>query len=154
MPLLRLGRPLMPASAIPGGTRAQRRIAPNGSEIHQGYLLNIESFLRRLANWAIWTAARAPVRAASPPAAPNAPLGPRARSDAQLRCLRACHGRPRPGRPARAALMDVLVIVGGGEPPARIGDRARLVQRLEPSSAALDGLVGALRARIPRGVGV
>src|SRR5579871_3538069 len=64
MPLLRLGRPLMPASAIPGGTRAQRRIAPNGSEIHQGYLLNIESFLRRLANWAIWTAARAPVRAA------------------------------------------------------------------------------------------
>jgi len=49
--------------------------------------------------------------------------------------------------------MDVLVVVGGQRPPARVGDRARHVHRFGPDDQ-LSALVGALRARIPRRVGV
>jgi cystathionine beta-synthase len=49
--------------------------------------------------------------------------------------------------------MDVLVVVGGGPPPAHLEDRARLVHRFVEGDS-LDALVGVLRARIPRRVGV
>ncbi len=52
--------------------------------------------------------------------------------------------------------MDVLVVVGPDAPPARLEWRARLVQRLDAAGGepALESLLGALRARIPRLVGV
>jgi cystathionine beta-synthase len=49
--------------------------------------------------------------------------------------------------------MDVLVIVGDGAAPARLESRARLVTRLG-SDEPLVALLGSLRARIPRRVGV
>src|SRR5271170_8067528 len=49
--------------------------------------------------------------------------------------------------------MDVLVVVGDNPPPARLGDRARYIHRLE-AGESVETLVGALRARIPRMVGV
>ena len=49
--------------------------------------------------------------------------------------------------------MDVLVVVGDNPPPARLDDRARHVHRLE-AGESVETLVGALRARIPRMVGV
>jgi cystathionine beta-synthase len=49
--------------------------------------------------------------------------------------------------------MDVLVVVGAGQAPARLRDRARHVHRFE-GDESLASLVGALRARIPRRVGV
>ncbi|HLN17368.1 MAG TPA: cystathionine beta-synthase [Acidimicrobiales bacterium] len=49
--------------------------------------------------------------------------------------------------------MDVLVVVGGLPPPTRLEDRARHVHRLR-SDESLAELIGALRARIPRYVGV
>ena len=49
--------------------------------------------------------------------------------------------------------MDVLVVVGGQQPPTRVENRARHVHRLGPDES-LPQLVGALRARIPRRVGV
>ncbi|HXP32943.1 MAG TPA: cystathionine beta-synthase [Acidimicrobiales bacterium] len=49
--------------------------------------------------------------------------------------------------------MDVLVVVGSNQAPARLTDRARHVQHLDAGDAPPD-LIGALRARIPRRVGV
>src|ERR1700681_750123 len=49
--------------------------------------------------------------------------------------------------------MDVLVVVGHGSPPARLEDRARHIHRFAPGES-METLVGALRARIPRRVGV
>src|SRR5580698_6274182 len=49
--------------------------------------------------------------------------------------------------------MDVLVVVGDSPPPARLEDRARYVHHLE-AGESVETLVGALRARIPRMVGV
>jgi cystathionine beta-synthase len=49
--------------------------------------------------------------------------------------------------------MDVLVVVGGQVPPARIADRARTVHQVRPDESLAE-LVGTLRARIPRRVGV
>ena len=49
--------------------------------------------------------------------------------------------------------MDVLVVVGDDPPPSRLADRARHVQHLD-SGQSLETLVGALRARIPRMIGV
>jgi cystathionine beta-synthase len=49
--------------------------------------------------------------------------------------------------------MDVLVVVGGEPPPARLKDRARHVHPLAPDES-IEALVGSLRARIPRRVGV
>src|SRR5579863_883048 len=49
--------------------------------------------------------------------------------------------------------MDVLVVVGGDRPPARLEDRARLVRPFVAGDS-IDALVGVLRARIPRRVGV
>jgi cystathionine beta-synthase len=49
--------------------------------------------------------------------------------------------------------MDVLVVVGDSPPPARLDDRARHVLRLE-AGESVEAVVGALRARIPRRVGV
>jgi cystathionine beta-synthase len=52
--------------------------------------------------------------------------------------------------------MDVLVVVGPEAPPPRLEWRARLLQRLDHGGGeeALEALVGSLRARIPRLVGV
>src|ERR1035441_887153 len=49
--------------------------------------------------------------------------------------------------------MDVLVVVGSEPAPTRLEDRALHVHRFR-SDEALATLVGALRARIPRRVGV
>ncbi len=49
--------------------------------------------------------------------------------------------------------MDVLLVVGSDPPPARLDARARLVQHVDPA-APIDAMLGALRARIPRLVGV
>jgi hypothetical protein len=49
--------------------------------------------------------------------------------------------------------MDVLVVVGTEPTPARLEDRSRHVRRLA-SGESMESLVGALRARIPRRVGV
>ena len=49
--------------------------------------------------------------------------------------------------------MDVLIVVGEGTPPTRLEAKARHVQRTD-SGASLVPLVGGLRARIPRRVGV
>ncbi|HLX78330.1 MAG TPA: cystathionine beta-synthase [Acidimicrobiales bacterium] len=49
--------------------------------------------------------------------------------------------------------MDVLVVVGGDRPPPRLEDRARLVRSFVAGDS-VDALVGVLRARIPRRVGV
>ena len=49
--------------------------------------------------------------------------------------------------------MDVLVVVGGGEPPARLQNRARHVIRL-PQAPPPPEMVAELRSRIPRLVGV
>src|ERR1700726_3510230 len=49
--------------------------------------------------------------------------------------------------------MDVLVVVGSEPAPARLTDRALHVHRVE-ADEPLATLVGALRARIPRRVGV
>jgi len=49
--------------------------------------------------------------------------------------------------------MDVLVVVGDEPPPPRLADRARHVLPLEPGQS-VETLVGSLRARIPRRVGV
>jgi cystathionine beta-synthase len=49
--------------------------------------------------------------------------------------------------------MDVLVVVGNDRPPPWLEDRARIVQRFAPGDS-LDALIGVLRARIPRRVGV
>ncbi|HXN62852.1 MAG TPA: pyridoxal-phosphate dependent enzyme, partial [Acidimicrobiales bacterium] len=49
--------------------------------------------------------------------------------------------------------MDLLVVVGGAPPPARLEDRSRHVHRLE-TGESLESLVGSLRARIPRRIGV
>jgi len=49
--------------------------------------------------------------------------------------------------------MDVLVVVGDGAPPGRLVAKARLVERT-PGGAASEALLGDLRARIPRRVGV
>ncbi|MGA8296311.1 MAG: cystathionine beta-synthase [Acidimicrobiales bacterium] len=49
--------------------------------------------------------------------------------------------------------MDVLVVVGTDRPPSRLEDRARLVRRFVDGDS-LDALIGVLRARIPRRVGV
>src|SRR5580658_1688030 len=49
--------------------------------------------------------------------------------------------------------MDLLVVVGGAPPPARLQDRSRHLHRLE-TDESVEALVGSLRARIPRRVGV
>jgi cystathionine beta-synthase len=49
--------------------------------------------------------------------------------------------------------MDVLVVVGDGPPPPRLATRARHV-RLQPAGEPLTGLLGDLRSRIPRRIGV
>ena len=49
--------------------------------------------------------------------------------------------------------MDVLVVVGTEPAPTRLEDRAMHVHRLGPDET-LPTLIGALRARIPRRVGV
>ena len=49
--------------------------------------------------------------------------------------------------------MDVLVVAGGCDPPARLSDRARYVHH-HRSDDSLTALVGDLRARIPRRVTV
>jgi cystathionine beta-synthase len=49
--------------------------------------------------------------------------------------------------------MDLLVVVGGAPPPARLRVRSRHVHRLGPDES-LETLVGSLRARIPRRIGV
>lgn len=49
--------------------------------------------------------------------------------------------------------MDVLVVVGSGRPPSRLEDRARVVHRFVEGDS-FDALVGVLRARIPRRVGI
>lgn len=49
--------------------------------------------------------------------------------------------------------MDVLVVVGNDRPPSRLEDRARLVRHFHEDDS-LDALIGVLRARIPRLVGV
>jgi cystathionine beta-synthase len=49
--------------------------------------------------------------------------------------------------------MDVLFVVGEAPAPSRLEDRARHVQRVGPEDS-VDSLVGWLRARIPRRVGV
>jgi cystathionine beta-synthase len=49
--------------------------------------------------------------------------------------------------------VDVLVVVGDGRPPARLRDRARHVLRFREDQT-LASLIGSLRARIPRRVGV
>jgi cystathionine beta-synthase len=49
--------------------------------------------------------------------------------------------------------MDLLVVVGGAPPPARLQDRSRHVHRLGLDES-LEALVGSLRARIPRRIGV
>ena len=49
--------------------------------------------------------------------------------------------------------MDVLVVAGGSDPPARLSDRARYVHHHQ-SGESLVTLVGNLRARIPRRVAV
>jgi cystathionine beta-synthase len=50
-------------------------------------------------------------------------------------------------------IMDVLVVAGGCDPPARLSDRARYVHQ-HRSGESLTALVGDLRARIPRRVAV
>jgi cystathionine beta-synthase len=49
--------------------------------------------------------------------------------------------------------MDLLVVVGSAPPPARLQDRSRHLHRLEKDDS-VEALVGALRARIPRRIGV
>jgi len=49
--------------------------------------------------------------------------------------------------------MDVLVVVGNEPPPTRLGDRSRYIRRFS-SGESTESLIGALRARIPRRVGV
>jgi cystathionine beta-synthase len=49
--------------------------------------------------------------------------------------------------------MDVLVVVGGEPPPARLADRSHHVHRLAEDET-IEALVGSLRPRIPRRVGV
>ena len=49
--------------------------------------------------------------------------------------------------------MDLLVVVGGAPPPARLQDRSRQLHRLGVDES-LETLVGSLRARIPRRIGV
>src|SRR5580658_2944869 len=49
--------------------------------------------------------------------------------------------------------MDVLVVVGGAPAPARLQDRSRHVHPLG-ADESVEALVGSLRARIPRRVGV
>ena len=49
--------------------------------------------------------------------------------------------------------MDVLVVVGRERAPTHLEDRARLVHRFVEGDS-LDALIGVLRARIPRRVGV
>ena len=49
--------------------------------------------------------------------------------------------------------MDLLVVVGSEPPPARLQDRSRQVHRFE-TDESLESLVGSLRARIPRRIGV
>jgi cystathionine beta-synthase len=49
--------------------------------------------------------------------------------------------------------MDVLVVVGAEPPPHRLADRARHIHRMSDGEA-LPALIGDLRARIPRQVGV
>ena len=49
--------------------------------------------------------------------------------------------------------MDLLVVVGTAPPPTRLLDRSRHLHRHEPDES-LEALVGSLRARIPRRIGV
>jgi cystathionine beta-synthase len=49
--------------------------------------------------------------------------------------------------------MDVLVVVGSGSAPPRLEDRARYIRRFG-SDESLAALIGGLRARIPRRIGV
>jgi cystathionine beta-synthase len=49
--------------------------------------------------------------------------------------------------------MDVLVVVGDGAPPSRLVAKARHIERT-PGGASSEALLGDLRARIPRRVGV
>src|ERR1700733_2526298 len=49
--------------------------------------------------------------------------------------------------------MDLLVVVGAAPPPARLQDRSRQLHRLGVDES-LETLVGSLRARIPRRIGV
>ncbi len=49
--------------------------------------------------------------------------------------------------------MDLLVVVGAAPPPARLQDRSRHLHR-HGEDESLEALVGSLRARIPRRIGV
>ena len=49
--------------------------------------------------------------------------------------------------------MDLLIVVGDAPPPARLQDRSRQIRGLD-AEESLETLIGSLRARIPRRIGV